>query len=147
MTVSDKKQIIKEVKKVSDTITRFCEKAQADSLLQCYADTDDFLAFSGDGKMRKYSEYKNLCTAYYNSVTGQEISTIHEVFHVIDPNLVILGWTGNINAFLKNGDVMRLKDYSVTFIFKKIGNQWKVIHSHESSLPPEIEKYIAYLNK
>jgi len=35
---------------------------------------------------------------------------------------------------------MKMKNYGVTFVFKKIDNQWKVIHSHESSLPPEILK-------
>jgi ketosteroid isomerase-like protein len=90
--------------------------------------------------MRKYDEFKKLCIQFYNSVKGQEVTTIQETFNVIDRNLVIVGWTGNIDAFFKNGDIMKLKDYAVTFIFKKIDNKWKVIHSHESSLPPEIKK-------
>lgn len=65
MTASDNKQIINEVKKVSDSITYFAEKAQSDFLLQCYSNSDNFLAFSSDGKMRKYEEFKNLCTRYY----------------------------------------------------------------------------------
>jgi ketosteroid isomerase-like protein len=140
MIDTDKKQIINEIKKISDAITHYAERAQSDSLLQCYSDSADFLAFSGDGKMRRYDEFKKLCIQFYNSVKGQEVTTIQETFNVIDTNLVIVGWTGNINAFFKNGDTMKLKDYAVTFVFKKIDNKWKVIHSHESSLPPEIRK-------
>ena len=35
---------------------------------------------------------------------------------------------------------MKMKDYGVTCVFKKVGSKWKIIHSHESCLPPEIIK-------
>ena len=60
--------------------------------------------------------------------------------HVIDPNFVVLGWTGNIVAQFRNGDIMNMNNYSITSLFKKIDNKWKVIHSHESVLPPDIIK-------
>jgi hypothetical protein len=63
-----------------------------------------------------------------------------EKFHVVDTNLVILGWTGDIIAQFKSGDTMKMSNYSVTSVFKKIDSKWKVIHSHESALPPEIIK-------
>jgi len=66
--------------------------------------------------------------------------TIQEKIHVIDTNLVVLGWTGNIVAQFKSGDIMKMNNYSITSVFKKIDNKWKVIHSHESALPPEIIK-------
>ena len=59
-------------------------------------------------------------------------------FNVVDTNLVIFGWTGNIVAQFKNGDTMNMNNYSVTNVFKKVGGKWKIIHSHESALPPEI---------
>ncbi|MDP4261695.1 MAG: nuclear transport factor 2 family protein [Bacteroidota bacterium] len=136
----DKKQIIAEVKKIPDAILHYAKIARADSLLQCYADSDEFLAVSSDGKMRNYDEFKKLNTEYYGLLKEQELSTTREAFHVIDANLVILGWTGNITAFFRNGDTMTMKEYSVTTIFRKIDNIWKVIHSHESCLPVEIKK-------
>ena len=66
--------------------------------------------------------------------------TLQEKIHVIDTNLVILGWTGNIIAQFKNGDIMKMNNYAITSVFKKMDTRWKVIHSHESSLPPEIIK-------
>ena len=65
---------------------------------------------------------------------------IQEKIHVIDTNLVIIGWTGNIIAQFKSGDIMKMNNYSITSVFKKIDNKWKVFHSHESALPPEIIK-------
>jgi ketosteroid isomerase-like protein len=90
--------------------------------------------------MRNYEEFKKVCTEYYNSLKEQKIITIQEKINVIETNLVVLGWTGNIIAQFKSGDTMKMNDYSITSLFKKIDNKWKVIHSHGSSLPPEIIK-------
>ena len=140
MTETESNQIIKEVKNVIDKITEYSEKAQLDSLLNCYADSPDFLHFSSDGKMRNYEEFKKICTEYYNSLKEQKVITIQEKFHVLDTNLVISGWTGNIIAQFKNGDTMKMDNYSITMVFKRIDGRWKVIHSNESALPPEIIK-------
>jgi hypothetical protein len=140
MTDLDTKEIIQEVKKASDAITHYAAKADLDSLLACYADIPDFLAISSDGTMRKFPEFKALCTSFYKAANGQELTTIQERFHVVDKNLVILTWTGNINALFKNGEVWSMKNYTVTTVFQKIDNKWKVIHAHESSLPPEVKR-------
>ena len=140
MTEAESHNTIRNVKVISDKITEYSEGAQLDSLLSCYDNSPTFLAFGSDGKMRNFEEFKKICTEYYNTLKEQKVVTIHEKFHVIDTNLVVLGWTGNIIAQFKNGDTMKMNNYSVTFVFKKIDNKWKVIHSHESALPPEIIK-------
>ena len=140
MTSAESKNIINEVKSVFVKITEYSQKAQLDSFLNCYADSPDFLHFSSDGKMRNYEEFKKICTEYYDSLKEQKVITIQEKFHVLDTNLVISGWTGNIIAQFKNGDTMKMNNYSITSLFKKIDGKWKVIHSHESALPPEIIK-------
>jgi len=132
--------IIKEVKTVFDELSKYSEKAQLSSFLSCYHNSPAFLHFSGDGKMRNYEEFKKVCGEYYTTLKQQKFSTTAEKFNVVDTNLVIVGWTGNITAQFKNGDIMIMKDYSVTNVFKKIDDKWKIIHSHESSLPPEIHK-------
>jgi len=133
-------KIIAEVKKAADALSTYSASSQLDSLLACYADVKDFRAFSADGIMRNFDEFRKIATGFYDSVSRQQVSTIREDFSVIDSNLVIVSWLGNIDAFFKNGNTMKMKNYGVTFVFKKIDNQWKVIHSHESSLPPEILK-------
>ena len=140
MTQGGAEHIIKEVKEVFDKMTKYSEEAQLESFLSYYDHSPTFLHFGGDGKIRNYDELKKICTEYYNSLIQQKISTITEKFNVIDTNLVIVGWTGNIIAQFKNGDIMDMNNYSVTNVFKKIDGDWKIIHSHESSLPPEIKK-------
>jgi len=142
MTKAESDHIVKDVKNAWDKMTEYSEKAQLDSFLSCYDNSPAFLHFSSDGKMRNYDELKKICTEYYTTLKQQKISTIMEKFNVIDTNLVISGWTGDIIAQFKNGDTMKMNNYSITSVFKKIDGKWKIIHSHESALPPEIIKKI-----
>lgn len=137
---TDKDPIVNEVRSLFAHLTHYSETAEVDSFLQCYADIPDFLAVSGDGMIRNYGDFKKICKDYYGSIKEQKLATIHEIFNVLDENAVVLCWSGNIDAFFKNGDIMKMPDYTVTFLLKKINGEWKVIHSHESTLPPQIIK-------
>jgi len=136
----DTNQIAKQVKLVADSLIRYSEEAQLDLFLKGYDDSPSFSHFSSDGKRRNYEELKNICTEYYTALKEQKISTLMERINVIDEDLVIIGWNGNILAQLKNGDSIIMNNYAITNVFKKVGGQWKIIHSHESSLPPVITK-------
>lgn len=140
MTETETDNIINEVKNIFDKMVKYSEGAQPDSFLSCFDDSPTFLHFSGDGKMRNYAAFRKICVEYYATLKQQKLSTIKERYNVIDMALVIVGWTGNITAEFKNGDTMLMKDYSTTNVFKKINGKWRIIHSHESSLPPEIQK-------
>jgi ketosteroid isomerase-like protein len=140
MTEASTRDIVKDIKSKHEKLTEYSEKAQLDSFLSYYDNSPAFLHFSSDGKMRNYEAFKKICTEYYNSLEYQEISTITEKFSVIDTNLAILGWTGNIIAHFKNGDTMKMNNYSISSVFKKIDGKWKIIHSHESAEPPQIIK-------
>jgi hypothetical protein len=134
----DNSAIINEVKKAVEAIKRYTAHPRLDELLQCYSDSKDFLAFSSDGKVRNHEEFRKICTEYYETVLNQQIETRMEFFNVLAPELVIYSWSGDINAIFMNGNIMKLKNYGVTFVFRKSDNEWKIIHSHESSLPPEV---------
>ena len=140
MTETELDRIIKEVKSVFNKMAEYSEAARADFFLSYYDNSPAFLHFSADGVMRNYEEFKKICSEYYTSVKHQKLSTIMEKFNVSDTNLVITGWTGNIIAQFKNGDTMIMNNYSVSNVFKKMDSGWRIIHSHESSLPPEIKK-------
>jgi len=140
MTETQIQDIVKDIKRVFDKMAEYSERAQSEIFLSYYDNSPTFLHFSGDGKMRNYDEFKKTCTEYYDALKKQKITTIQEKIHVLDKNLVVIGWTGNIVAEFKGGDIMKMNNYSITNVFKKVHNRWMVIHSHESSLPPEIIK-------
>ena len=140
MTETQIHDIIKYVEATFDKMTECSERAQSDLFLSYYDNSPTFLHFSGDGKMRNFDEFKKICYEYYDALKQQKISTITKKINVIDANLAVLGWTGNIVAQFKGGDIMKMNNYSITSVFKRIDDKWKIIHAHESSLPPEVIK-------
>lgn len=140
MTEAESNNIINEVKDSYNKITAYSKQAQLDSFMSYYDNSPFFISISADGKMSSYEEFKKLCTEYYNALKEQNIATIQEKFHVVDETTVIVSWTGNIIANFKNGDMIKMNNYSITSVFKLIDGKWKVIHDHESALPPEIIK-------
>jgi ketosteroid isomerase-like protein len=88
--------------------------------------------------MRNYQDFEKICREYYGKLKEQRLTTAQEIFHVLDGNTVVVCWSGDIDAFFKNGDSWKMPDYTVTYIFRKIKKEWKIIHSHESALPPRI---------
>jgi hypothetical protein len=136
----DKNRITKEVNAVFEGLIRYTETARVDSFLSHYADCPDFHAVSGDGAIRNYEDFSRICKEYYGSLKEQKLTTQSKIVNILDETAVALCWSGNIDAFFKNGDMMKMPNYTVTFLFKKMSGEWKVIHSHESALPPEIIK-------
>ena len=136
----DQDRIVYEVRHLFEYVTHYSETAQVGSFLYCYSETPDFLAVSGDGVIRNYEGFKKISENYYESLRTQKLSTTHETYRVLDERTVLLCWSGNIDAYFKNGDVWKMQNYTLTFIVKKASGEWKIIHSHESSLPHEIIK-------
>jgi hypothetical protein len=138
----DTHRVLNELRPIIEEFIHYSETAQVDLFVRGYAETTDFLAVSADGIIRNYPELKKICKEYYESLREQKITTTHQIFHVLDEITVLLCWSGNIDAFFKNGDVMKMRNYTVTSLYKKMSGEWKVIHSHESSLPPQLIKSI-----
>jgi len=132
--------VIKEIKEIYGEITGHSENARVDAFLSFYDDSPSFLSISSEGKMSNYEEFKEACHEYYGALKEQTVTTIAQKFQVIDSTLVIVGWTGNIIARFLNGDIMNMRNYSITSVFRKMDGNWKIIHDHESALPPEIIK-------
>lgn len=137
---TDENQILDEVKLFARNLTHYSETAQLDIFLACYADTPDFIAISSDAVIRNHSDLKKICEDYYGTLQEQKLTTVFAKFHILNEITVLHCWSGNIDAYFKNGDTWKMQKYTVTYIFKKISGVWKIIYSHESSLPPEIIK-------
>jgi hypothetical protein len=140
MVQDQEHQIITEVANVAGKWKETSQAAALDVFLSCYDNAAGFVYISSDGKTRNYADFSNICTGYYQALRDQRADTHEETFHVLAQDLVIHCWTGNILAQFKNGSMMKMNNYTVTNVFKKLGDTWKIIYSHESALPPEMIK-------
>lgn len=140
MDTSSFDKIHGEIQILLQKMTAYSEQAKFDPFMEFYNNDPSFIHISADGSMRNYHEFREICSEYYNNIALQKIVTLNEKINVIGLNIVVTGWTGKITALFKNGDTIIMNNYSVSNLFNKINGNWKIIQSHESSLPPEIIK-------
>jgi hypothetical protein len=138
MTSNESNQVVEEVKTIFGKISEHSQKAELDSFLSFYDNSPQFISISSEGKISDFDAFKAACSEYYALLQRQEVVTLTEKFNVVDKDLVIMSWAGNIIAHLKNGDTIVMNNYSITSVFQKINESWIVIHDHESALPPEV---------
>ena len=132
LTQQEMDQIKKDVKPVLDAIIDKFQKLDAEGAMQYYWNSPDFIALGGDGSRLDYQADKKLAIDAVNTATSMEFSTVRSDFTVLAKDLVLCAWLGKGTIELKSGDKDISDPYAVTFIFKHIDGQWKVIHYHES---------------
>ena len=140
MNETEIERTISAVKECYGRMTECSSKAELANFLSYYDNSPYFMSLTADGKMNNYEEFESGCAEYYNALKEQKLTTIKERFQVLDEKLVIVGWTGHIVATFKKGDSLIMNNYTITSVFKKINEQWKVIHDHESAPPPQLVK-------
>jgi hypothetical protein len=67
-----------------------------------------------------------------NGLQSQKMNVEKKKITVLSEDGVLLTAAGNFNATLKDGRNISGK-FAWTFVYSKIGGEWKVIHSHMSS--------------
>jgi ketosteroid isomerase-like protein len=130
----------KEIREVVNLIVQAANKMDLEALMQPYLNSPDFIVCNTDGSMGDYQGAKNGAAETFKSLAALKYTTVKEEFRFLPNNIVICAWLGTCEMTLKTGEHSKIDTYAVTFVFRKIDNQWKVIYSHESALPPVQEK-------
>ena len=132
LTQQEMDQIKKDVKLVLDAIIDKFHKLDAEGAMQHYWNSPEFIAFGADGSRSDYQTDKNVAIENVKMATSMEFSTVRADFTVLAKDLVLCAWLGKGIIRLKSGDKNVFDPYAVTFVFKLIDGQWKVIHYHDS---------------
>jgi uncharacterized protein (TIGR02246 family) len=136
MTPQEQDAVKKEITQVIDQQIQAASKLDADALMQSYWNSPDFILLSSNGSMADYQQMKNGTAEMYKSLSALKFTTIKDEFRFLPGNVVICSWLGKCEATFKTDDRATFDSYAITFVFQKLDNQWKIIHSHESASPP-----------
>lgn len=136
LTPQQKEQITKEVKTVLDSIFAKGERLDPEGVLQYYS-TD--MNAIGDSSQFEFQAYKKSWMNLNNNAAVKWTPFRCE-YIVLAKDLVISAWVGKMEVLRKSGDKITIKPTKYTDVYKKIGDQWKVIYEHGSSGMPVIQK-------
>jgi ketosteroid isomerase-like protein len=71
---------------------------------------------------------------YFNFIKAQKFITREEKYLVLSPEVVLLNWSGNVEAELKDGQSFRADPIAISLLFKKMeDSHWKVVYTNEST--------------
>lgn len=128
--------IKQELKAAVDTLIRGCETLDMDLAFRVFLDAPDFRMIGMDGTLCDYRTYVDNNINYLSACSGFKLTTLNEEIKILDSDTAVFAWEYQAEAVLKTGDRDLIEKAGATFVFSKIGGEWKVVHYHESTLPP-----------
>jgi ketosteroid isomerase-like protein len=135
LSPQQKEQSQKEVMAVTDSIISKWAALDAEGALQYYSDSPDWVWFGPGGTGYDFQAFKKLWREVNQSTAMTKVTTVREQFTVISRDVVICAWEGKDENTLKTGDRLTYDPHAITFLFKRMGGQWKVTYTHESGIP------------
>ncbi len=131
----EKEQITNEVKATTDSIIARWTALDAEGALQYYSDSPDWAWFGPGGGGYDFESFRKLWREVNQSTDSIAVTTTREQFTVVARDAVLCAWEGKDTSTMKSGDKLIYDPHAITFLFKRIGHQWKVIYTHESGIP------------
>ncbi len=128
---TQKSEIEKQVLTTWDQINIPIEKADAEGFLS-YFSTNEFIAmFSGGNSFYSLKEYSDSVKTWFGPRKSTEITGKKIKVDVLSEEIALLDQTSVFQATFKDDRVIKV-NHSVSFVFKKEADGWKIIHGHES---------------
>lgn len=140
-SISDKeKEKIKvEVKEVINTLIAGCEQLNLDIVCGTYYDSPDF-RYIYNGKIFEYKDIVNAMQPLFDTMAGQKFTFFNEHYNILDRSTVLYTANCKLIAYFKDGHIAVDDPGAAQFILKKIGREWKIIYTVESTVEKKIEK-------
>ncbi len=124
---------IAEVKALMKQIMAASEKADSKASIASYWDSPQFSLVT-NGLLLGYSDFVRGNREYFNFIKAQKFITREERYLVLSPEVVLLNWSGNVEAELKDGQSFRADPIAISLLFKKMeDSHWKVVYTNEST--------------
>jgi hypothetical protein len=82
-----------------------------------------------------FSSFEDVMNMFRNRINGldsQKMIIGDKRITILSSNIVLLTASGNNEAKLSDGRVIKVK-FAWSFVYTKINNEWKIIHSHMSN--------------
>ena len=131
LTTIETVSIKNEVEHIFKKMLTFAEKLDYDALSFGVDDTQKAGFISNKKYYTKYATLIEELKPIVQGVDKQNISITKKKTTVLSNKIVLMTVSGISNANLSDGRKIAA-NFHWSFVYEKINNQWKVIHSHQS---------------
>jgi hypothetical protein len=92
-----------------------------------------------DGSIMDYQGMKKENQEALNNFSEIKFTRANDYFRLFTKDIALYVWTGKVNVVLKNGKAAKIDPYSVSLIFEKIDNDWRITYQQESGVMPALQ--------
>jgi hypothetical protein len=125
------KNIEAEVKKVVNNVLRHSSNANADSAFLYFDSSSQFKTMSM-GSIYNYNKIKEIERAGFSSIKRQDWVKKTDEIMILNDSLVNYMLTLSGDVTYKNNAVEHINDYAISFLLKRMKDDWKIIFAHQS---------------
>ena len=132
----EKQQIESGVRAAVDTVIAGCEALDMEMAFASFLDAPEFRMMRADGSLCDYGTYVKENVDYLSICASFDLTTVQTEIKVLAADLAIFSWVYKVVATLMTGEQDVFDNAGASFVFKKLGEEWKVIYYQESTQPP-----------
>ncbi|MFH1524214.1 MAG: hypothetical protein ABIF04_04555 [Chloroflexota bacterium] len=136
LTHAEKESIEEEIKKAIGDLIQGCETLDMDMAFGMFSNSPDFLMIGTDGTYCDYNTYLGNNIDYLKTCSNFKLTTHGKKIRILDRNTAIYSWSYGAEATLKTGERDIIEKAGASFVFRRMGDEWKVVYYHEASVPP-----------
>jgi tetratricopeptide (TPR) repeat protein len=129
MRIKEEK-IAEEIKPILKNLLVAVEERNAEKVFNFYNLSSEFQGFE-NGKPMNAKEFKENFTNILGTFSTIKFSGT-ESYLVINENAVVGNFAGSIKLRLNDGSFVSIDNFTMSLIFEKAKEEWKIVHSHES---------------
>ncbi|MDP4206026.1 MAG: hypothetical protein Q8859_08520 [Bacteroidota bacterium] len=128
---SQKEKVKNEIKKVTGSFFKGCEKANLDKAIRSWLNSSDFVAINNNGSLSDSKEIEKDLKKIFDSLIDKKITIVDEKYSFIDNSTVIYAAKCNILEKYKDGRAVKSDPAIIQFTFTQINGAWMVINAIE----------------
>ena len=131
----NEKEIIKsELQSIMNQFIQNNEIGNMEKAIEPYSDSPEFIIISSNGQISDYNKFMVENKYYFEALKSQKFSKSEIIYTFINNETVIITWGCSAFVQMKDEQEIKIDPYTVTFIFKKANELWKVIYAHGSGI-------------
>jgi hypothetical protein len=132
----EKTEITNAVINTAHAITDACNQISYLNFKNFFIESPEFLTITSSGSYLDYSQFMKGEKDFFESVSTLQLTILNESVMALEETLAVYTARLKVIAVLKTGKTLKYENDVFSEIYKKTGNQWKIIFTQEAGEPP-----------
>ena len=132
LTETKKSKIIAEINSLFEKSLKAGERLDINGITENVNDTLKAGFIDNGMYLNSFDEVMSRFTNATKGIDSQEMAIVNKKITILSPNAVLLTASGNYKVKVPDGRILE-GTFAWSFVYSKINNNWKIVHSHMSN--------------